>query len=135
MADHGVDMTVRRKSVRKNSIKHERLLNIVFRSSLTANSVVNGRTWPKFELTQALCMSSLPARMKKIQLRMKSLEWEQHFSHLKSKKIFQDAQGQVTPQSVFRSGRISNLLKIKWLPLLPARMKKILKKMKALEWP
>ena len=53
MADHGVDMTVRRKSVRKNSIKHERILNIVFRSSLTANSVVNGGTWPKFELTQA----------------------------------------------------------------------------------
>ena len=54
------------------------------------------------------CMSSIPARMKKIQLKMKALECSQDFSHYKSMGIFPDAQGQLTPQSLVRSGRISN---------------------------
>ena len=44
-----------------------------------------------------LCMCLLPARMKKIQSKMKSLEWPQHFSHYKSMGIFRFAQGQLTP--------------------------------------
>ena len=54
------------------------------------------------------CMSSLPARMKMIESKMKGLEWSKHFSHNKSIGIFPDAQGQLTPQSLVRSGRISN---------------------------
>ena len=46
--------------------------------------------------------------MKKIQLKMKELECSQDFSHYKSMGIFPDAQGQLTPQSLVRSGRISN---------------------------
>ena len=53
-------------------------------------------------------MSSIPARMKKIQLKMKALECSQDFSHYKSMGIFPEAQGQLTPQSLVRSGRISN---------------------------
>ena len=53
-------------------------------------------------------MSSIPARMKKIQLKMKALECSQDFSHYKSMGIFPDAQGQLTPQSFVRSSRISN---------------------------
>ena len=53
-------------------------------------------------------MSSIPAKMKKIQLKMKALECSQDFSHYKSMGIFPDAQGQITPQSLVRSGRISN---------------------------
>ena len=68
------------------------------------NSVAN---LPKFELIQAF-MSSIPARMKKIQLKMKALDCSQDFSHYKSMGIFPDAQGQLTPQSLVRSGRISN---------------------------
>ena len=34
---------------------------------------------------------------------MKELEWSQDFSHYKSMGIFQDAQGQLTPQSLVRS--------------------------------
>ena len=49
-------------------------------------------------------MSSIPARMKKIQLKMKALECSQDFSHYKSIGIFPDAQGQLTPQSLVRSG-------------------------------
>ena len=48
--------------------------------------------------------------------------------------IFQIAQGQLTPQSLVRSGRISNLSEILWMFSLPASMKQIRSKMKALEW-
>ena len=48
--------------------------------------------------------------------------------------IFPDAQGQLTPQSLVRSGRISNSSEMLWMSSLPASMKKIRSKMKALEW-
>ena len=48
--------------------------------------------------------------------------------------IFPDAQGQLTPQSLVRSGRISNLSEMLWMSSLPASMNKIRSKMKALEW-
>ena len=79
-------------------------------------------------------MSSIPARMKKIQLKMKELECSQDFSHYKSMGIFPDAQGQLTRQSLVRSGRISNSSEMLWMSSLPASMKKIRSKMKALEW-
>ena len=47
---------------------------------------------------------------------------------------FSDAKGQLTPKSVTESCRNSNLSKLLWLTLLPARMKKIHWKMKVLEW-
>ena len=80
------------------------------------------------------CMSSIPARMKKIQLKMKVLDCSQDFSHYKSMGIFSDAQGQLTRQSLVRSGRISNSSDILWMSSLLASMKKIQSKMKALEW-
>ena len=80
------------------------------------------------------CMSSIPARMKKIQLKMKALECSQDFSHYKSMGIFPGAQGQLTPQSLVRSGRVSNSSEMLWMSSLPASMKKIRSKMKALEW-
>ena len=79
-------------------------------------------------------MSLIPARMKKIQLKMKALDRSRNFSHSKSMGIFPDAQGQLTPQSLVRSGRISNSSEIVWMSLLPASMKKIRSQMKALEW-
>ena len=54
------------------------------------------------------CMSSLPARMGMIDSKMMELECSQDFSHYKSMGIFPDVQGQLTPQSLVRSGRISN---------------------------
>ena len=54
------------------------------------------------------CMSSLHARMRMIDSKMKELECSQDFSHYKSMGIFPDAQGQLTPQSLVRSGQISN---------------------------
>ena len=78
-------------------------------------------------------MSSIPARMKKIQLKMKALECSQDFSHYKSMGIFPDAQGQLAPQSLVRSGQISNSFEMLWMSSLPASMKKIRSKMKALD--
>ena len=91
--------------------------------------VVSGRN---LNSTKLSCMSFLPARMNVIESKMKKLEWSQHFSHYKSMGIFPDAQGQVTPQSLFRFGRISNSSKMFWLSSLTASMKKIQSKMKVL---
>ena len=91
---------------------------------------VSGRNLNSSKLS---CMSSLPARMRMIESKMKELECSQDFSHYKSMGIFPDAQGQLTAQSLVRSGRISNTSEMLWISLLPASMKKIRSKMKALE--
>ena len=67
--------------------------------------VVSGRNLNSSKLS---FMSSLPARMRMVDLKMKELECSQDFSHYKSMVIFPDAQGQLIPQSLVRSGRISN---------------------------
>ena len=67
--------------------------------------VVSGQNLISSKLS---CMSSLPARMRMIDSKMKELECSQDFSHYKSMRIFPDAQGQLTPQSLVRSGRNSN---------------------------
>ena len=83
---------------------------------------VSGRNLNSSKLS---CMSLLPARMRMIESKMKELECSQDFSHYKSMGIFPDAQGQLTPQSLVRSGRISNSSEMLWMFLLPASMKKI----------
>ena len=92
---------------------------------------VSGR---KLNSSKLSCMSSLPARMRMIDSKMKELECSQDFSPYKSMGIFPDAQGQLTPQFLVRSGRISNSSEMLWMFLLPASIKKIRSKMKALEW-
>ena len=92
--------------------------------------VVSGRNLNSSKLS---CMSSLPARIRLIKSKMKELECSQDFSHYKSMGNFPDAQGQLTPQSLVRSGRISNSSEMLWMSSLPASMKKIRSKMKALE--
>ena len=92
---------------------------------------VSGRNLNSSKL---LCMSSLPARMRMIDSKMKELECSQDFSHNKSMGNFPDAQGQLTPQSLVRSGRISNSSEMLWMSSSPASMNKIRSKMKALEW-
>ena len=91
--------------------------------------VVSGRNWNSSKIS---CMSSLPTRMKLIHIKMKELEWSQDFSHYKFMGIFQEAQGQLTLQSFLESSPNSHLSEILWLSSLPASMKKIRSKMKAL---
>ena len=83
---------------------------------------VSGRN---LNLSKLSCMSSLPARMRMINSKMKELECSQDFSHYKSMGIFPDSQGQLTPQSLIRSGRISNSSEMLCMFSLPASMKKI----------
>ena len=64
--------------------------------------VVSGRNLNSSKLS---CISSLPAKMRMIESKMKELECSQDYSHYKSMGIFPDAQGQLTPQSLVRSGR------------------------------
>ena len=92
--------------------------------------VVSGRNLNSSKLS---CMSLLPARMRMIDSKMKELECSQDFSHYKSMGIFPDAQGQLTLQSLVRSGPILNSFEMLWMFLLPASMKKIQSKMKAQE--
>ena len=63
--------------------------------------VVSGRNLNSSKLS---CMSSLPARMRIIESKMKKLECSQDYSHYKSMGIFPDAQGELTPQSLVQSG-------------------------------
>ena len=104
-------------------------------SKITPSSVVG--SGGNSNSSKLLCMSSLPARMKKIRTKMKALEWPQHFSnYTESVEIFPDVQGQLTTKSVVGSSRISNRSEILWLSsfIIPARMKKIQSKVKTLEW-
>ena len=52
--------------------------------------VVSGKN---LNSSKFLCMSSLPARMKMIQSKMKELAWSQHVSHYKSMSFFQTFKG------------------------------------------
>ena len=92
--------------------------------------VVSGRNLNSSKL---LCMSSLPARMRMIESKMKEVECSQDFSHYKSMGMFPDIQEQLTPQSLVRSSRISNSSEMLWMSSLPASMKKIRSKIKVLE--
>ena len=83
--------------------------------------VVSGRNLNSSKL---LCMSSLHARMRFFNSKMKELECSQDLSHYKSMGIFPVAQGQLTPQSLVRSDRISNSSKMLWMSSLPTSMKK-----------
>ena len=56
---------------------------------------VSGRNLNSSKLS---CMSSLPARMRMIDSKMKEIECSQDFSHYKSMGIFPDAQRQLTPR-------------------------------------
>ena len=84
--------------------------------------------------SKLLWLTLLPARMKKIHWKMKVLMWSQRFSHYKSMGILPSAQGQLTHKSFVGYCPISNPSEILWVSFLPARMKKIQSKMKALEW-
>ena len=93
---------------------------------------MGGGIWPNFELIQASMYIRVICKNEDDSIKMNELEWSEHFSQYKSMGIFQDAQGQLTLQSLVESGPNSNLLEILLLSSLPVSMKKIQSKMKAL---
>ena len=84
--------------------------------------------------SKLLWLVLLSARMKKINTKMKVLEWLQHISHYKSTGIFPDTQGQLTHKSLVGSCRISNPFEIYGCPCYLQKIKKNKSKMKELEW-
>ena len=99
---------------------------------LTPNSVME--SCRNSNPSKLLWLTLLPTRMKTIHWKMKVLEWSQRFSRYKSMGIFPNTQGQLTHKSCVGYCPISNPSEILLVSLLPARMKKINSKMKALEW-
>ena len=69
-----------------------------------------------------------------IDSKMKELECSQDFSHYKSMGIFPDAQGQLTPQSLVRSGKNFELVQDVMDVLVTCKYEEDPIKMKALEW-
>ena len=61
---------------------------------------------------------------KRIWSRTAEKKWRHRFSHYKSMRIFSDAQGQLTPQSVVQSGWNSNSSELSCMSSLPASMKR-----------
>ena len=75
--------------------------------------------------SEVLWLPLLPVSLMMIQSKMKMLSCLQHFLYCKSMGNVFDAQEQVTPMRIGRSGTISNLSEILCPSLLPARLKKI----------
>ena len=107
--------------------------NSILTSIKGSNSVAN---LPKFKLIQAFMHVLDTCKNEEDPIKNEGARVFTRFLPLfmKSMGIFPDAQGQLTPQSMVRSGRISNSFEILWMSSLPASMRKILSKMKALEW-
>ena len=99
--------------------------------SRAANSIVSGGN---SNSSKPLCMSSLPASMKRIRSKTAEKMWWRSFPHYKSMGIFSDAQGQLTPLSVVGSSRISNSCKLLCMSQLPARIKRIRSKTAEKTW-
>ena len=88
----------------------------------------------KFKLIQAFIVVLLVCKNKEDLFKIESTRVVTTFLPLSVYGDFPDAQGQLTPQSKVRSGQISNPSGNLWVSILPARMKKIPSKVKALEW-
>ena len=83
--------------------------------------------------SKLLSLSLLSAIMRLIKLKMMELECSQDFPLYKSMGIFPDVRGQLTPQSLVRSGQILSSSEMLLMSSLPASMKKIRSNIEALE--
>ena len=70
-------------------------------------------------------MLSLPAKLKGILSRTAEKTWTHRLSHYKPMGIFSDFQGQLTQQSVVRTGRNSKSSELSCMSSVPASMKTV----------
>ena len=98
-----------------------------FRCSRAANSTVLGPIWSNFELIRDVIDVLVTCKNEE-----DSIKNEGAIVFTTLYINFSDAQGQITPKSVMVSGRNLNSSKLSCMSLLPARMKMIQSKMKAL---
>ena len=101
-----------------------------FRHSRASNSKISG---PKSNSTKLLCLSWSPATLMMIQSKMNKLAWRHHFPII-SLWNFLDAEGQLTLQSVVRSGRNWKSSEILCMSSLPASTKRIGSKATEKRW-
>ena len=97
-------------------------MGIFLKHSRAANSTVCGRIVPNLKLVQDIIVVLLTCMNEEDPIKIEGARID-----------FSDTQGQLTPKSVveFRQNLISS--KLLWLSLLPAKMKKIRSKIKALD--
>ena len=79
-----------------------------FRHSRASNSKMWGLIQPKIELDQAFMPVLITSNFDDDSIKKERARMETPFSHYKSMGNILDAQGQLTPKSVVRSGRNSN---------------------------
>ena len=96
-----------------------------FRRSRAANSAVRGRIWPKFELHQAFMVVFLTYNNEEDPIKNESTRVVTTLYIDLS-----DAQGQITPELVVRSGRNLNSSKLSCIFMLDARIDMIQSKLK-----
>ena len=80
---------------------------------------------PEIKLVRAFMPVLVTSNVDDDSIKNKRASMETPFFHYKSMGIFLDAQGQLTSQSVVRSGRNSNSSKILCMSSLPASIKRI----------
>ena len=89
---------------------------------------------PKIKLVRAFMPVLVTSNFDDDSIKNERASMEIPFSHYKSMGKFLDAQGQLTPKSVVRSGRNSNSSEILCMSSLPASIKRIQSKMTEKKW-
>ena len=87
---------------------------LFFRPSRVDNSSVDYGFLPKFELLQSFMHVLITGKNEDDSTKNEGARVDTTFSHYKS-VFFPEAQGQLTPQSFFRSDQIWNSFKTSWL--------------------
>ena len=105
-----------------------------FRHSRASNSKVSSLIWPEIILVRAFMPVLVTSNFDDYSIKNERASMETPFSHYKSMGNFLDAQGQLTSQSVVRSGRNSNSSEILCMSLLPASIKRIGSKTTEKRW-
>ena len=86
-SNFGDDSTEHELASLETPFSHYKSMGNIWRSR-AANSIVSGPIWPKFELCEILCMSSLPVIIKRIGSKATKKMWRHHFPHCKSMGAF-----------------------------------------------
>ena len=93
--------------------------------TLSLTMETSGWIWPNFELIQDLMYVIITCKYEKDSTKTAEKNWRHHFSHYKPMGIFSDFQGQLTLESVVRTGQNSNSSELSCMSSLPASMKRI----------
>ena len=96
-----------------------------FCHSRTSKSKMSGLIRPKIELNWAFMPVLVTSNFDDDSIKSYWASMEKQFSYYKSMGNFLNVQGQLTPKSVVRSGRNSNLSEILCVSSLPASIKRI----------